>query len=65
VPACMGTINRATVCKFVVGAWDGCFNGGADAFGLRLFACGGSNEDVYRYKLPATALSKSSIVIHD
>ena len=59
-----GTINGSTVCKFVVDAWDGSFNGGVDAFGLRLFACGGAAADVHRYNLPATQLTRGSIIIH-
>ncbi|GAG53170.1 unnamed protein product, partial [marine sediment metagenome] len=54
-----GTINGATVCKFHVDAWDGSFSG-ADAFGIRITACGGSD----RYSLDATPLEGGSIKIH-
>jgi hypothetical protein len=61
----MGTINGGDVCKFVVDAWDASFApGGVDAFGLRLFACGGASEVIHRYNLPATPLTKGGIIIH-
>ena len=58
-----GTINGATLCKFQVDAWDGSFSGsGADAFGLKIFACGPGSTG--RYSLDATPLTNGSIIIH-
>jgi hypothetical protein len=57
-----GTINATTVCKFEVDAWDASFApDGVDAFGLKIFACTGGGD---RYSLPATPLTKGSIIIH-
>lgn len=52
-----------TTCAFEVDAWDGSFGpGGADAFGLRIFGCGGAAGD--RYSLAATPLAQGSVAIH-
>lgn len=63
-----GKINGSTECKFVVDAWDGSYSdisvSNVDAFGLRLFACGGALDSVHRYWLEATPLTKGSIIIH-
>jgi hypothetical protein len=57
-----GTINGQTVCKFEVDAWDGSSQpGNVDAFGLKIFACAGGGN---RYSLPATPLTRGSIIIH-
>jgi hypothetical protein len=56
-----GTVNGANVCKFEVDAWDGSFSGSVDAFGLKIFSCASGGD---RYSLPATALTKGSVIIH-
>lgn len=57
-----GTINGTTVCKFAVDAWDASSQpGSVDAFGLKIFACDGGGD---RYNLPATPLTRGSIIIH-
>ena len=57
-----GTINGSTVCKFEVDAWDASYtSSNLDAFGLKIFACAVGGD---RYRLPATPLTKGSILIH-
>jgi hypothetical protein len=56
-----GTVNGANVCNFEVDAWAGSFAGNVDAFGLKITSCSNGGD---RYSLPATALTKGSIVIH-
>lgn len=58
----VGTINDGAVCKFEVDSWDGSFDSGVDAFGLKLHGCDTGIED--RYLLGATPLTKGSITIH-
>jgi hypothetical protein len=56
-----GTLNGTTVCQYELDAWDGSL-GGSDAFGLRIFACGGTGGD--RYLLQGTRLTRGAIFIH-
>ena len=57
-----GTINEGPVCKFEVDAWDGSFDSGVDAFGIKIHGCDTGTED--RYLLGATPLTKGSITVH-
>ena len=58
-----GTLNGTTSCKFAIDAYAASFPpNNVDAFGLRIFNCGGGSGD--RYNLPATAVTKGNIVIH-
>jgi hypothetical protein len=56
-----GTVNGVNVCNFEVDAWAGSFTGYVDAFGLKISSCSSGGD---RYSLPATALTKGSIIIH-
>ena len=56
-----GTVNGANVCNFEVDAWAGSFAGNVDAFGLKIFSCSSGGD---RYSLPATALTKGRIILH-
>lgn len=56
-----GTVNGTNVCNFEVDAWAGSFTGNADAFGLKISSCSNGGD---RYSLPATALTKGNIIIH-
>jgi hypothetical protein len=55
-----GTSNGTNVCNFDVDAWAGSFTGNVDAFGLKISCSTGGD----RYSLPATVVSKGSIIIH-
>ncbi len=59
-------MNGQTGCKFEVDAWDDSFNGAgvqnADAFGLKIFACGPGTG---RYSLDAAPLASGNIKIHN
>jgi len=58
----VGLVNGTLECKFEVDAWDASFGSSkTDAFGLRLFACGGSTA---RYELAASPLIRGSIIVH-
>ena len=57
----VGTVNGTNVCNFEVDAWAGSFTGNVDAFGLKISSCSNGGD---RYSLPATALTKGSIIIH-
>jgi len=58
----IGTVNGANVCNFEVDAWGGSFTGNVDAFGLKINSCSNGGD---RYSLPATKLTKGSIIIHN
>jgi len=58
----LGTVNGTNVCSFEVDAWAGSFTGNIDAFGLKITACASGGD---RYSLPATALTKGSVIIHN
>ena len=59
-----GTLNGTTVCKFSIDAYDSSFGPSrVDAFGLRIFNCGGGTAD--RYNLPVTQLTKGKIQIRE
>ncbi|MBI2681260.1 MAG: hypothetical protein HYX25_09680 [Candidatus Solibacter usitatus] len=57
----IGTVNGTYTCNFEVDAWAGSFTGNVDAFGLKITSCSNGGD---RYNLPATALTKGSIIIH-
>ena len=57
-----GTVNGVNVCNFEVDAWAGSFTGNVDAFGLKITSCSNGGD---RYILPATTLTKGSIIIHN
>jgi len=58
----IGTVNGANVCNFEVDAWAGSAQpGNVDAFGLKITGCASGGD---RYILPATPLTKGSIIIH-
>lgn len=57
----IGTVNGTYTCNFEVDAWAGSFTGNVDAFGLKISSCSNGGD---RYSLPATALTKGSIIIH-
>jgi hypothetical protein len=57
----VGTVNGTYTCNFEVDAWAGSFTGNVDAFGLKISSCSNGGD---RYSLPATPLTKGSIIIH-
>ena len=58
-----GTINGSTSCQFSLDAWQGSFQpGNTDAFGIRIYNCGGATGD--RYNLATKPTSQGSIKIH-
>jgi hypothetical protein len=57
-----GTLNKTSVCKFAIDAYDNSFlPGNVDAFGLTIYNCDGGTTT--RYALPVTPTTKGNIEV--